>query len=128
MASYKILTIADKQKMLSTGTKEVLTAWGDFYKQEGRIHDALDFYERAAATDRLEDLRKAAVTDGNYFLYRRATQVLKIDPSPADLEVLAGRAAATGSDAYARQARGEPIEPPEAPPPPEAPSGASRRS
>lgn len=111
VATYKILSIQEKQKVLGTSTKEALIAWGDFYKQDGRIYDALDFYEKAGATDRVEDLLKTALADGNFFLYRRTTQVLRIEPRPGDLDVLAGRAAMTGFEAYARQARGETIDP-----------------
>ena len=91
MARFKILSIADKQRILfqDSPDKAQLTAWGDFYLEQGRTYDALEFYERAEAKEPLRKLVKQGIREGNQFLYRRALQALKDEPRASDLEELA---------------------------------------
>lgn len=120
MASFKILPILEKQKALferASSPKE-LSAWGDFYREQGRVYDAIDFYEKASARERVEEIRKEAVASGNLFLFRRTLQVLREEPLPAELQEIATRAEGIGKVAYARMARGEPLTPPKEEPRP----------
>lgn len=118
MAAHRPLSILEKQKLLlqKGGDAALLRSWADFYKGEGRIYEALDFYERAKAMEPLAELRRQAVASGNMFLYRRVMAVLKEPETARELEELAGRCQAQGKVAYARVARGEPAIPPPAEP------------
>ncbi len=118
MASFRILPILDKQKVLSGKDPQALKAWGDFYRGQGRVYDALDFYDKASAAAEVEKIRKEAIAAGNLFLYRRTMQILKREPVAHELEEIAARCATSGKDAYARVARGEPAVVEEAAPAP----------
>ncbi len=116
MAKFKVLSIRERQKLLyEKGTDEKqLKEWGDFYKEEGRIYDALEFYAAASLPDSLGALRRMAIEEGNLFLYRRVMQELKAPESASELSTIQSKCDAAGKETYARAAAGlPPIEEPE---------------
>ena len=106
-----------KKRQLIYGEKtpsEELSARGRDHLEEGRLTDALDFFEAARDTEGLAEIAKRAVEEGDAFLLwgveRTAPQLV----SSAEWEKLARRAAALGKDAFAERARagGAPPPPP----------------
>lgn len=126
MVKHRVLPILEKQKILYGKLPQAeLEAWGDFYLEQGRIYDALDFYEKAQASARIRALRERAVKDGNQFLFQRTLVLLADEATASEVDLLTSRASTSGRETYARRARGEPpIPPPPEPDPPTPPSKA----
>ena len=77
----------------------------DGYLEEGRVIEALDFLEKAGATEKLAALREQAVENGDAFLLRSVAGAMGSPPEGAEWEALATAAAAGGRDRYAEDAR-----------------------
>jgi hypothetical protein len=75
------------------------------YLEQGRALEAIDFLRKAAARDRLEALRDAAIADGDLFLLLRAAQALDAPPDREAWLRLGEAAAAAGKHRYAADAR-----------------------
>ncbi len=57
--------------------KEELIGWGDRYLQEGLIHDALAFYEKAGAIHGIEQVFEKAWREGDVFLIKHTARLLQ---------------------------------------------------
>ena len=75
------------------------------YMEEGRAVEAIPFFERAEAHDRLEGLRDLAVESGDAFMLRAVAHAMEQEPAPEDWARLAEAAEAAGKELYAAQAR-----------------------
>jgi hypothetical protein len=75
------------------------------YLEEGRLIDALDFLEKAGASDQLAELRRQAIDSGDAFLLRAVAAAMDAPLEVEEWQALAGAAAAAGMDRYADDAR-----------------------
>ena len=75
------------------------------YLEEGRVMDALDFLEKAGASEQLSALRRQAVESGDAFLLRSVAAAMSEPPASEEWEALASAASAAGMDRYADDAR-----------------------
>ena len=74
------------------------------YLAEGRAWDAIGFFEKAGARDRLAALRQDAIGSGDYFLVREISRVLGEDPGAQGWRAVAAAASAAGKERYAAEA------------------------
>jgi len=82
---------------------ELLKQWGERYESEGLVHDAVDFYEKAGASEALRRLLGNARESGDFFLFSRIHRVLKDEPDEGDWLKIAGQAESLGKYAFAAQ-------------------------
>jgi hypothetical protein len=80
-------------------------ALAEAYLVEGRVAEAIAFLEKAGASERLAELRDAAVATGDVFLLRAAASALGEEVAPETWERAADAAEAGGKALYAREAR-----------------------
>jgi len=80
-------------------------AIAETYIEDGRAVEALDFFAKAAARDRLAAVRDEAVERGDAFLFQAACRHLGEAPVAERWQRLAEVAEAAGKDAYAATAR-----------------------
>jgi hypothetical protein len=79
--------------------------YAEEYIAEDRAIEAVEFFAKAEATDRLEELAETAIVAGDAFLYRQANDAMRREPSIGAWERLANAADSAGLDAYAQTAR-----------------------
>jgi hypothetical protein len=84
---------------------ETLIELGRAYEQEGRLDDALQFFEQARDRAGLERMKAAALRDGNAFILKRVAKCLPELVTPADWEALIAKAEELGLALYAEQGR-----------------------
>lgn len=106
MAGMKRMSCLEKRSLLNRSAVSVdeLIAGGRFYEEQGLVHDAVDFYERAEATEELQRLIDSALEDGDFFLFNRLNRLLKRSPREDEWRRLAMRAKELGKDGFAEQA------------------------
>lgn len=75
------------------------------YLAAGRTVEAVDFLAKAAASDRLAELRSRAIEAGDVFLLRAVARAMEEPPVRAEWSAIAEAAAAAGKDRYAVEAR-----------------------
>jgi len=80
-------------------------AVADAYLEEGRTVEALVFLVKAGAGDRLSELRRQAVEDGDAFMLRSVSGAQEEPPTGAEWTALAQAAEAAGKELYAVDAR-----------------------
>src|SRR5512145_2923714 len=80
-------------------------AIAEAYLAEERAQEAVAFLARAQATDRLEEVWRLALEQGDPFLLREVALALGREPDGASWRALAEAAAAAGKDRYAAEAR-----------------------
>jgi len=104
-----LLSCLEKRDLLNRPAVSVdeLLEWGRYYEEAGLVYDAVDFYEKAGASERLEKWATVAVQDGDAFLLRRIAGAADLKPDPADWASLAKRAEVLGKTVYAEVARRE---------------------
>ena len=74
------------------------------YLEKDRIWDAIGFFEKAGARDRLDVLRESAIGAGDYVLVREISRVLRDDLGAERWRAVAAAAAAAGMQRYAAEA------------------------
>ncbi len=84
-----------------------LTAYGELYEEEGRIHDTLEFYWRAGFTEGMERISASALAEGDFFLYRQAMGYLGREIAKEDLAALIKNAQQKGKLSFALMAAKE---------------------
>ncbi len=101
-----MLSCLDKRELLNQSAVSVnkLLEWGPRFEEEGLLNDAVDFYERANATEHLERLLEIAKEEGDAFLYGRILKALDREAPPGEWIALGERARELGKDTYAREA------------------------
>ena len=75
------------------------------YLAAGRAVEAVDFLAKAGAADRLAELRRAAVEEGDAFLLRAVARASGEAATRAEWTALASAAEAAGKELYAADAR-----------------------
>ena len=106
MPGKKLLSCLRKRDLLNTDRSDPaqLGHLGTRYLEDGRISDAVDFFEKAHDRDRLTSLLKRCLAEGDFFLYRRVSRVLDISPSAEDWTKLGDAALSLGKLRFARSA------------------------
>ena len=80
-------------------------AIADAYLEVDRRVEAVDFLKKAEADDKLGELRKIAMTEGDVFLLRAVAEARRKEVPKEDWERVAENAAARGLERYADEAR-----------------------
>ena len=80
-------------------------ATAEAYLEEGRSVEAVDFFAKAGAAERLVELRSQAVEAGDPFLLRAVARASREAPTHAEWVALAAAAETAGKDVYAADAR-----------------------
>ncbi len=108
MAKMRELSCLMKRELLNQAAVSVdsIVAWGQQCEQNGLVYDAVDFYEKAQATEPLLRLLKVSQEEGDAFLFKRINKILKREPSQEEWRCLAGKAEEMGKHSFARQALG----------------------
>ena len=75
------------------------------YVQADRPLEAIAFFQKAGAEDRLEQLARDAMEAGDVFLLREASQARGAMPDAATWRAASAAAAAAGLELYAEEAR-----------------------
>jgi hypothetical protein len=106
MAQKESLSCLAKRDLLnqSAVSLENLISWGNHYEQLGLLHDAVNFYEKAKATDALGELLKIAQEEGDTFLFKRINRILNREPDRQEWLALANQAERLGKEAFAAEA------------------------
>lgn len=104
--SKRLLSCLEKRDVLnqSAVSLDKLLQWGTVYEEEGLVHDAVDFYERAKASEPLERLLSVAREEGDSFLYSRILKSLDRDAAAEEWFSLGEKARELGKNAFAREA------------------------
>ena len=80
-------------------------ALAEAYLAEDRVAEAIVFLEKGGASERLAELRDAAVASGDVFLLRTASSALGEEVEPETWMRAAEAAESQGKALYAREAR-----------------------
>ncbi len=106
MARSNLLSCLEKNELLNQKAVSIdkLLDWGKRYEESGLINDAIDFYERAGAPERIEGLLGVVQDEGDAFLHGRILKILGRDAPAADWIAVGEKARELGKEAYAREA------------------------
>ncbi|GLI34090.1 MAG: hypothetical protein GX433_18505 [Deltaproteobacteria bacterium] len=106
MAERDILGCLEKRDLLNQNAVSVenLLFWGKRYEEAGLLSDAVDFYEKAKATDALNRLLENAKEEGDFFLFNRLSRILNFEGTSDDWMYLARQAEKAGKFTFAAQA------------------------
>jgi len=77
---------------------------GTTYLEEGRISDAIEFFEKARHRAELDSLLERCLEEGDIFLYRKVARILGVSPGPDQWIKLGDRALSLGKLYFARSA------------------------
>jgi len=88
MAKNKLLTCLKKRNYLNTHVfeRKECIKYGELYQKQGFLSDAIDFFAKAEAKERLEGLLPQVMSEGDVFLLTKIYQALKRKPSASDWE------------------------------------------
>ncbi|KMY67923.1 hypothetical protein AAU61_08720 [Desulfocarbo indianensis] len=104
MAKSALPTARERREMLAQNAAG-LGAAGRALAEAGRWGEALECLEAAEDREGLAQAADAAVEAGDYFIYRRARQLMSGEPEPRQLARLAEMAEAAGKLSHASAAR-----------------------
>ena len=88
MAKNKLFTCLKKRNYLNTHVfeRKECIKYGELYQKQGFLSDAIDFFAKAEAKERLEGLLPQVMSEGDVFLLTKIYQALKRKPSASDWE------------------------------------------
>ena len=88
MAKNKLFTCLKKRNYLNTHVfeRKECIKYGELYQKQGFLSDAIDFFVKAEAKEKLEELLPQVITEGDVFLFTKIYQALKKKPSTSDWE------------------------------------------
>jgi len=87
------LELAEKRQLLyAKGLDRGRTSVANALIAKGRLAESLEYLERSKDAGALDQVRRDAVRAGDLFSLVRVCQILKSDPTPAELRELAGNA------------------------------------
>jgi tetratricopeptide (TPR) repeat protein len=81
-----------------------LQNYGDLFFEEGRLSDALDFYQKANHNDGLQKIKETAFNSGDFMLWMQAAKILNLDLKPADWESIGQKAIELKKYSFAQHA------------------------
>lgn len=96
----------DKHKYVfgHNASTDTAKALGEQCLSQGRLYDAIDFFFRAGERGRVENIRKTAYDEGDFFLYRHTFVVFAEQPPTSELDALGDIAVQKGKYLFAKQA------------------------
>ena len=86
-------------------SSEQACGYAEAYLAEDRVEEAVAFFAKAGASERLDALAEAAVAEGDVFLYREVNRARGVEPPPEDWERVEQAAREAGRELYAEAAR-----------------------
>jgi hypothetical protein len=100
------LSCLEKRDLLNqtAASVETLLHWAERSLQEGYVHDAVNFYIKAGATEALKGLFERSRDEGDFFLFRRLCLATGHEPGAEEWLALAGKAEELGKVAFAAEA------------------------
>jgi hypothetical protein len=106
MPKGSILSCLEKRELLNQPavSVETLLRWAERFAESEMFHDALDFYEKAGAREPVKRLMAMSVEEGDLFLCRRASKVLKFEPDTTEWLDLARAAKSRSKLLFAAEA------------------------
>ncbi|OGP90698.1 MAG: hypothetical protein A2031_09370 [Deltaproteobacteria bacterium RBG_19FT_COMBO_43_11] len=106
MSNGKLLDYRLKQKILyiDNTSHDILQNYGNLFLEEGRISDALDFYQKAKHTEGLEKIKDMALNTGDVMLFQRAAKALNMEIKKADWEIISQKAVSLKKYNFAKYA------------------------
>jgi len=106
MARSEIPNPLDRRHLIEKNLSEAQALeTAEAYLAAGRNLEAVDFLGKAAARDRLAELRSGAIEAGDVFLLRAVARAMEEPPARAEWSAIAEAAASAGKDRYAAEAR-----------------------
>jgi len=81
-----------------------LQNYGDLFFEEGRLSDALDFYQKANHNNGLQKIKDAAFNNGDVMLWKQAAKILNLELKPADWESIGQKAIELKKYSFAQHA------------------------
>jgi len=84
--------------------REALIQYGDLYRNEGRLNDAVEFYGMAGYREGLMELKEVAVQRGDFFLLQQVAGFLDDEIPPEVWRDLGRRALQEGKLSFAQKA------------------------
>jgi hypothetical protein len=102
-----VLNWKDKRQLLENShlSPESLTDAGQELLRAGSPVDSADFFQKAAKTEKLRELKQLAVDEGDFFLYTKVRLALGEKPQINDLKSLAAKASQSGLYLYESKAQ-----------------------
>ena len=94
MINLKLPDYRLRQKLLYVDkvNPQDLQNYGDLFFEEGRLSDALDFYQKANHNNGLQKVKEAAFNSGDVMLWKQAAKILNLELKPADWESIGQKA------------------------------------
>ncbi|MGD0170470.1 MAG: hypothetical protein ABSE54_12190, partial [Smithella sp.] len=94
MINLKLPDYRLRQKLLYVDkvNPQDLQNYGDLFFEEGRLSDALDFYQKANHNNGLQKIKDAAFNNGDVMLWKQAAKILNLELKPADWESIGQKA------------------------------------
>lgn len=78
--------------------------YGNLFFEEGRLSDALDFYQKANHNDGLQKIKESAFNSGDVMLWMQAAKILNLELKSADWEGIGQKAIELKKYSFARHA------------------------
>ncbi len=106
MRSLKNVDYRLKQKLLyiEKTDLEILKSYGDVLLEQGRISDAIDFYQKANHPEGLQKIKAMAFESGDVMLFQQAAKALSEEPLAKDWNDIAQKAIDLKKYSFAMQA------------------------
>ena len=106
LSGKKLLSCLKKRDLLNSAKADSseLREYGESYLLEGRLSDAIDFFEEAQHIEGLTQLKHRCVAEGDYFLFLRLAKILGESPSNQEWIQLGDNALASNKLFFARSA------------------------
>ncbi len=106
LSGKKLLSCLKKRDLLNSAKSDVseLREYGESYLREGRLSDAIDFFEQAQHIEGLTQLKDRCFAEGEYFLFLRLVKILAASPSNQEWIHLGDKALALNKLFFARSA------------------------
>ena len=97
-----LILYGDAQK--SPASPSELIKYAELFLENGEFSDALNFYYEAGSEDGVRKVLSVAVSNGDFFFYHRANELMGWEMERNDLITLAENAKTAGKLVFARNA------------------------
>ena len=106
MAKNSTLSCLEKRDLLNQAAVSIdtLVRWGEQYEAMGLVHDAVDFFAKAHASEAIERLLPIALEEGDLFLFKRLCRFLGREITRDEWLQLAAKAEEQGKFRFAAEA------------------------
>ena len=106
MSVKRLLGCLKKRDLLNSDRSDSahFVQLGTAYLEEGRVSDAIDFFEKARDGAQLDSLLERCLEDGDVFLYRKVARILGVTPGPDQWLKVGDRALSLGKLYFAQSA------------------------